>query len=61
MHICSLISAFVNNFLESTISRLATGEISVFKLVSVAKQTGLDIPLSKIPKTDFLVLWPTYY
>ena len=35
--------------------KLATGEISIFLLVSVADETGLKIALSEIPKTGFLV------
>ena len=33
-------SAFVIRFLESIISKLAVSEISIFKLVSVAEETG---------------------
>ena len=42
----SLISAFVIPLLESIISKLATREISIFLLVSVAKETGLRLVLS---------------
>ena len=35
-----LISAFVIPLLESFISKLASSEISIFKLVSVAEDTG---------------------
>ena len=35
---------------ESIISKLATGEISIFKLVSVAKETGLSLSLSDPPR-----------
>ena len=43
----SLISAFVICFLGSIICKLATDEISIFKLVSVAEKTGLSFTLSK--------------
>ena len=42
-----LISAFVICFLKSIISKLATGEISIFKLVSEAEETGLRQVLSR--------------
>ena len=35
--------------LECIISKLATGEISIFKLVSEAEETGFSIALSEIP------------
>ena len=57
-HPCSLISIFVIRFLESIIRKLATGEISVFLLVSVAKETGLKLALSETPKTGFLASRP---
>ena len=44
-HPRSLISAFVFRFLKSIISKLATSEISVFQLVSVAEETALSIAL----------------
>ena len=50
-HPRSLISAFVIRFLESTIYKLATGEISIPWLVSVAEETGLKLALSETPKT----------
>ena len=46
-HLCSLISAFVIRFLESTICKLATGEISIFYIVSVAEETVLKLALSE--------------
>ena len=52
-HLCSLISAFVIPFLESTISKVATSHISIFFLVSVAKETDLSFALSETPKTGF--------
>ena len=42
-HLHSLISAFVVRSLESITSRLATGEISIFLLVSVAEHAGLGM------------------
>ena len=51
--ICSLISAFVVRLLESIISQLATREISLFKLVSVAEETGLSLNLLESQKTGF--------
>ena len=52
-HPHSLVSAFVIRLLESIISRLATSEISIFYLVSVAEQAGLNLSLSETPKTGF--------
>ena len=49
----SLISAFVVRLLESIISKLATSEVSLFWLVSVAEQAGLNLTLSDTPKTGF--------
>ena len=51
-----LISAFVICSLESIVDKLATCEISIFKLVSVAEETGLCLALSETPKTGFLAL-----
>ena len=42
-----LVSAFVIHFLESVISKLDTGEISIFYLVPVAEETGLSLALLK--------------
>ena len=39
-HTRSLISAFVIHLLESILSKLATSEVSIFYLVSVAEGTG---------------------
>ena len=39
-HRLSLISAFGIRLLENIISKLATGEILIFQLVSVAEETG---------------------
>ena len=43
--LCSLISTFVIGLLESIISILATSKISIFYLVSVAKQACLNLTL----------------
>ena len=56
-HPRSLISTFVIHVLES-ISRLAMREISIFLLVSVAKETGLSLALMETPKTGFVALRP---
>ena len=53
VHPGSLISTFIVPFLESIICKLATSEISVFKLVSVAEETALSLALSETPKTGF--------
>ena len=57
-HMCRLISTFFIPFLESIISKLATGEISSLLLVSVAEKTGFNPALSKNPKTSFVVSRP---
>ena len=48
-------------FLKSSICILATGEISIFLLVSVAEETGLKLALSETPKTGFLATRPIYF
>ena len=53
-HPRSLISAFVIRSLERIIYRLATSEISIFYLVSLAEQDGLNHTLSETVKTGFL-------
>ena len=58
MHSHSLISAFVILVLESTISKLATHEISVFQLVSVAEEAGFSLALSETPKSGFVAARP---
>ena len=45
----SLINAFAIGLLESIISRLATGEISIFYQVSVAEVTGMNLALTETP------------
>ena len=57
-HPGSLISVFVICFLESTICKLATGEISIFQLVSIAEESDLKLTLSETPKTGFVTLRP---
>ena len=59
-HLRSLISTYVIRLLESIISRLATSEISIFWLVTVAEETGLKLTLSDTPKTGFLVTRPIF-
>ena len=59
-HPRSLISAFVIRYLKSTIFNLATDEISIFQLVSVAEETGLKLALLEIPKTGFLAMRPIW-
>ena len=43
VHLCSLISTFVNCLLECSISRPAMSEILIVYLVSVAEQSGLNL------------------
>ena len=50
-HSRSLTSAFVIQFLKGIISKLASSEISISYLVSVAEQAGLKLTLSETPKT----------
>ena len=61
VHPRSLISTFVFSVLESIICKLATGEISIFQIVSVAEETGLKLSLSETPKTGFLATRPNCY
>ena len=60
-HLRRLISAFVIRLLESIISKLASSKISIFKLVSVAEETGLSLALSTNPKAGFLASRPIYH
>ena len=60
-HPRSLISAFAIRLLESIISRLATGNISIFKLVSIDEGTGLSLALLETPKTGFVATRPNPY
>ena len=57
-HPRSLISAIVFRFLESIICELATDEMSIFYLVSVAEETCLKLALSDTPKTGSLATRP---
>ena len=52
-HLRSLVSAIVIRLLQSTISTLSAKEISSFKLVSVAEETGLKLTLSESPEDRF--------
>ena len=56
-----LVSAFVIPFLESIISKLATSEISIFLLVSLAEETVLCLVFSETPKTGFLATRPSWF
>ena len=49
----SLNSAFDFQLFKSIISILAMIEISIFQLISVAEQIGLNLSLSESPKTGF--------
>ena len=51
----SLISTFDIRFFERNISKLATGEMSSFYLVSVAEES---LDLSETPKTGFVTTRP---
>ena len=53
-HPGSLISTFIVLFLERIICKLATEEISIFQLVSVAEETGLSLAMSETTKTGFV-------
>ena len=57
----SLISAFVIRVLLSTISKLVTSEISIFKLVSVAEETGLSLVFSETLNTGFVTARPILF
>ena len=46
--------------LKSIISELATSEISIFYLVSVADQAVLNLALLETPKTGFVTTGPKY-
>ena len=53
MRLRRLISTFVIHLLESTISKLASSEISIFYLVSVAEETGSSLAFSENPEDRF--------
>ena len=55
-HPRSLISAIAIRLLESMIAKVATCKLSIFLLVAVAEQTGLDITRSETIKECFLVI-----
>ena len=61
VHRHTLVSAFVIALLESIISRLATSENLIYKLVSVAKKTGLSLALSETPKIGIGTTRPIWY
>ena len=52
-HLRSLISTFIIRFLESIICKLATDENSIFQLVSVAEQAGLNLTFFGNPEDRF--------
>ena len=56
----SLISAIVIRSLESIVSKLASGKLSIFGLVSVLEQFGLSLTQSETPKTGFLAMKPIF-
>ena len=60
-HPRSLTSAFVIRFLENLTFKLATDKISIFYIVSVAKETSLNITLTATLKTGFLRRGPYMY
>ena len=53
----SLNSAYIIHLLKSIISKLSSGENSIFWLVSVAEKTDLSLALSETPKADFAASW----
>ena len=53
VHLRRLICAFAIPFLESIISKLATGAFLIFKLISVAEETGLSLAFAGNPKDRF--------
>ena len=53
LRIHSLISAFVIHFLNNFICKLATGEIPIFYIVSVAEETRLNLALRESPEDMF--------
>ena len=66
-HLGSLISGFVIPLLFSIISKLATSEIPLYRLDSVAEQASLSLIFCKTLKTCFLraaahmVLGPVFH
>ena len=61
VHTRSQISAFSIRFMEISICKLATSEISIFYLVHVVEATGLKLALSETPKTYFVTTRPINY
>ena len=59
-HLSSLIGAFVIRLLLSFISRLDTSEITIFYLVSIVEEIGLNLAFSETPKAGFLASPPIY-
>ena len=59
-HLPSLISAFVIHLIQSIIARLAKSKISIFWLVSLAKETSLNLTLSETSKTGFVSSRPIF-
>ena len=57
-HQSCLIGTFAIRLLENFISTLATGEISLLLLVSVAEHADFGMTLSETPKTGFRVSQP---
>ena len=57
-HTRSLIIGFAIRLLESIISKLATSEVSLLYIVSVAEETGLKLALSETPQTGFVATRP---
>ena len=53
-----LISAYVVRLLETIISKLTSKKTSIFLLVSVTEEIGLNLALSDITKTGFLATRP---
>ena len=57
-HPRSLNSIFVIRFLQSTICKVATGNLW---LITVPEETGLKLAFSETSKTGFRATWPDYY
>ena len=59
LHICAVLSVpSLFTFLERIMSKLASNEISLICIVSVADETGLSLTLLETPKTGFISLPP---
>ena len=59
-HPRSLISTFVVRCLDSVMSLVSVTKSSSLMLASVAAQAGLCLAGSEIPKTRFVLSWPTF-